>query len=120
MLDFLKNLFGGGAAAAASYANLSPNEFGAKIAENTAAVILDVRTPNEFSGGHLPKAINANVMGNDLTTKTAKLDKSKPLFVYCQSGGRSARACKMLSDMGFTDIYNMSGGISSWKGRTVR
>lgn len=119
MLDFLKNLFGGGGAAA-SYANLSPNEFGAKIAENTAAVILDVRTPNEFSGGHLPKAINANVMGSDLTTKTAKLDKSKPLFVYCQSGGRSARACKMLSDMGFTDIYNMSGGISSWKGRTVR
>lgn len=117
MLGFLKKLFGGGGPAA--YTNLSPSEFGQKIA-NSAAVLLDVRTPNEFNSGHLPKAINANVMGTELTTRAAKLDKSKPLFVYCQSGGRSARACSMLASMGFTEIYNMSGGIASWNGKVVR
>ena len=119
MLDFLKNIFGGGAASAA-YTNLSPHDFGQKIIENTEGVVLDVRTADEFKNGHLPKAINANVMSSELTTKAAKLNKEKPVFVYCRSGARSTTACKTLANLGFTDVYNMSGGISSWNGKVVR
>ncbi len=126
-MNFLKNLFGGGSASAA-YANLNPNDFGQKIAQHiynrdkgvTEGVVLDVRTADEFKSGHLPKAINANVMSNELITKAAKLNKAQPVFVYCRSGARSARACKTLANMGFTDVYNMSGGISSWTGKVVK
>ncbi len=116
MLDFLKKLFGGGGETSAAYTNLNANDFAQKMAQNTEGAVLDVRTPAEYSGGHLPKALNANVMSNDLMTKTANLDKSKPVFVYCQSGGRSARACKILTNQGFLDVYNMAGGISNWRG----
>ncbi len=119
MLNFLKNLFGGGSASAA-YANLNPDDFGQKMAQHTEGVVLDVRTADEFKTGHLPKAINANVMSNELITKAAKLNKAKPVFVYCRSGARSARACKTLVNMGFTDVYNMSGGIASWAGKIVK
>lgn len=118
MLDFLKNIFGGGASAA--YTNLNPNDFGLKIAQHTEGVVLDVRTADEFKSGHLPKAINANVMSSELTTKAAKLHKEKPVFVYCRSGARSATACKTLANLGFTEVYNMSGGIASWNGKVVR
>ncbi len=118
MLDFLKNLFGGGAPTA--YTNLNANDFGQKITQHTEGVVLDVRTADEFKSGHLLKAVNANVMSNELITKAAKLNKEKPVFVYCRSGARSATACKTLTDMGFTDVYNMSGGISSWNGKVVK
>ncbi len=118
MLDFLKSLFGGGTSAA--YTNLNANDFGQKITQHTEGVILDVRTVDEFRSGHLPKAINANVMNNEVVTKTAKFNKQKPIFVYCRSGARSATACKTLVNMGFTDVYNMSGGISSWNGQVVK
>ncbi len=118
MLDFLKNIFGGGTSAA--YKNLSSDEFGQKITQNTEGVILDVRTADEFKSGHLPKAINANVMNSELVTKAAKLNKEKPVFVYCRSGARSATACKTLANQGFTEVYNLSGGISSWNGQIVK
>ena len=94
MIDFLKNIFGGSASAA--YTNLNANDFGQKIAQHTEGVILDARTADEFKSGHLPKAINANVMSSELLTKAAKLNKEKPVFVYCRSGARSATACKIL------------------------
>ena len=119
MLNFLKNLFGGNSAPT-GYSNLNPNDFGQKITQHTEGVVLDVRTADEFKSGHLPKAINANVMSNELITKAGKLHKAKPVFVYCRSGARSARACKTLVNMGFTDVYNMSGGISSWNGKVVK
>ena len=119
MLNFLKKLFSGGNASA-TYFNLSPSEFEQKMAQNTERVVLDVRTVDEFKGGHLPKAINANVMNSELLSKAAQLDKNKPVFVYCRSGARSARACSILAGQGFTELYNMSGGISSWMGKVVK
>ncbi len=119
MLNFLKRLFGGGDSSAA-FTHLNPTEFGQRITQNTGGTILDVRTAAEFQSGHLPKAINANVMSSELVSKTADLDKSKPVFVYCKSGARSAMACKTLSKQGFTELYNMSGGISSWTGKVIK
>ena len=76
--------------------------------------LLDVRTPEEFSVEHIENATNVNWNSNDFVTKTSNLDKTKPVFVYCKVGGRSAQAANKLAEMGFKEIYNLEGGILKW------
>lgn len=89
--------------------------FAKKIKETPNAVVVDVRTPGEYSGGHIENAQNIDWRGNDFDAKTAKLDKTKPVFVYCQSGGRSASAVSKLKADGWKEVYELEGGIGSWK-----
>lgn len=79
------------------------------------AVVLDVRTPEEFSKGHLPNALNFDWNGNDFGQKVAALDKSKPVFVYCLSGARSASAAKKMRADGFKTVVELQGGIMKWR-----
>ena len=76
--------------------------------------LLDVRTPEEFSVEYIENATNVNWNSNDFVTKTSNLDKTKPVFVYCKVGGRSAQAANKLAEMGFKEIYNLEGGILKW------
>ena len=76
--------------------------------------LLDVRTPAEFSTGHIENAKNVNWNGSDFIAEANKYDKSKPIFVYCKVGGRSAQAADKLVQLGFTEIYNLDGGIMKW------
>ena len=76
--------------------------------------ILDVRTPAEFAAGHLPSAIDVDLQGADWAAKVAALDPSKPYFVYCHSGNRSAQAVAYLHQHGFTTLYELRGGITAW------
>lgn len=76
--------------------------------------LLDVRTPEEFSEGHLEKAKNCNIMGSDFDAQVANLDKTKPVMVYCKLGGRSAKAAERLKELGFTTITDLEGGITKW------
>ncbi|WP_320814213.1 rhodanese-like domain-containing protein [Flavobacterium sp.] len=76
--------------------------------------LVDVRTPEEFAEGHLPNAININVTGDSFDAETAKLDKEKPVMVYCKMGGRSAKAASNLKEQGFKNISDLDGGITSW------
>lgn len=80
-----------------------------------AATFIDVRTPAEIANGKLKGALEANVTSNDFRNQISKLDKSKPYVVYCRSGMRSARACKIMEQDGFTDITNVSGGYMGMK-----
>ena len=80
-----------------------------------AVQLIDVRTPEEFAAGHLPNAINININDATFETKMSSLDKSKPVLVYCKSGGRSGRACGIVKELGFTNITDLDGGITSWK-----
>lgn len=77
--------------------------------------LVDVRTTEEYSVSHLKNAQNICVTNDDFQEKVANLDKSKPVYVYCQKGGRSARAAKILKDMGFTKVYDLQGGIENWE-----
>ncbi|MFM2369045.1 MAG: hypothetical protein RL619_1345 [Bacteroidota bacterium] len=88
--------------------------FAEKIAATPNPQILDVRTPEEFVSGHIDNAKNVDWLSNDFVTNTAKFDKSKPVFVYCKSGGRSQKAAEKLSELGFTTIYQLDGGILKW------
>jgi thioredoxin len=93
---------------------VTPAVYAEKIKTTPNAQVLDVRTPEEFSGEHLPNAVNVNWNGDDFETKAAEFDKSKPVFVYCKIGGRSKQAANKLSEMGFTKVYDLDGGILKW------
>lgn len=95
--------------------NLSATEFSKKIADNPTAVVLDVRTPEEFSGGHLPNAKNIDWSGKDFDKIVAPLDKTKPVLVYCHSGRRSAAAASQMRSQGFTTVFELIGGIEAWQ-----
>ncbi|MFV5692347.1 thioredoxin domain-containing protein [Flavobacterium sp. LT1R49] len=88
--------------------------FAERIKETPNPQILDVRTPEEFASDHIDNAKNVNWLSNDFVTNAAKFDKSKPIFVYCKSGGRSQKAAEKLSELGFTTIYQLDGGILKW------
>ena len=78
--------------------------------------LLDVRTKKEFDGGHIKGAAHHHIYDKDFKEQLRYLDKEKPVYVYCKSGGRSEEAALELKEMGFKKIYDLKGGISSWKG----
>lgn len=77
-------------------------------------IIIDIRTPEEFVSGHIEGAININLFDKTFVTELSKLDKSKPIFMYCRSGSRTSSAVKKASNLGFEKIYDLQGGIISW------
>jgi rhodanese-related sulfurtransferase len=86
----------------------------AQMATNKQNVILDVRTVREFQAGHIPGAINLDVMSPMFEKKAAALDKSKTYLVHCASGVRSARACDKLGKLDFLKLYNLPAGFRGW------
>lgn len=98
----------------ASY-NLNVNDFYEKLKSTKDAQLVDVRTPGEYAGGHLANALNYDWNGGNFETQSKKLDKQKPVFVYCLSGGRSASAASNLRSAGFKAVYEMNGGMMKWR-----
>ena len=90
------------------------DDFEKKYKETPNAQLVDVRTTGEYGGGHLPKAQNIDYKSADFTEKIQTLDKSKPVFLYCLSGGRSGEAMTILKQNGFNEVYNMGGGYLKW------
>lgn len=93
---------------------IDPVAFKKEIAATPNAQILDVRTPEEYASEHLQNAKNVNWLSADFVANTSKYDKSKPVFVYCKSGGRSHKAAEKLGELGFTNIIELEGGILKW------
>ncbi|MEL6135153.1 MAG: rhodanese-like domain-containing protein [Bacteroidota bacterium] len=77
--------------------------------------LIDVRTPQEFAAGKIPGAVNINVNDPQFQQRLGELDPSRPVLVYCLSGGRSTRAARLMTNYGFTEVFNLQGGISGWK-----
>jgi rhodanese-related sulfurtransferase len=95
----------------AGYKNVS-TEDAKKLIENNEVVVLDVRTPEEFQGGHIPNATLIPLQ--ELENRLNEIDKKKGYLVVCRSGNRSAQASEILSNNGFSTIYNMTGGMNNW------
>ena len=84
--------------------------------KNKDVVLIDVRTPKETAAGKInPKALEINVMSSDFKQKVGNLDKDATYVVYCRSGQRSRRACSIMEQAGFKEVYNLDGGIMGWK-----
>ncbi len=94
---------------------LNPREFANKIKAVPDALVLDVRTPAEYQKDHLGNSVNINWRDSTFTARVSRLDKSKPLLVYCLSGIRSKEAAEKLRAMGFSEVYEMEGGLVRWK-----
>jgi len=94
---------------------LDPQNFELKMKESNQPILIDVRTPGEYSQGHLANAVLIDVNSSDFKSRVSKLDKSKPVFVYCKAGSRSSSAAGVLTDLGFKEIYDLNGGITSWQ-----
>ena len=94
--------------------NLGAQDFQAKTQE-AGVVTLDVRTPDEFAGGHLVNALNIDVEGATFDAELSKLDKDATYAVYCRSGRRSSVAIDRMKDAGFTNVVNMNAGILEWQ-----
>ena len=100
------------------YTQISMQEAVSMMQEESGYIILDVRTPEEFSERHIPDAINIpnEVIGNE---EIAELpDKEQIILVYCRSGNRSKQASEKLAALGYTNVYEF-GGIIDWTGETV-
>ena len=111
-------------ACAQNFDNLSPeasSQFIKANENNAEFVLLDVRTPDEFSQGHLKNSINLDLYNPNFATELGKLDKNKTYLVYCRSGRRSASAATQMKSLGFTNVSNMLGGITQWmqEGRPI-
>ncbi|MBE6203631.1 MAG: rhodanese-like domain-containing protein [Rikenellaceae bacterium] len=87
----------------------------AEVIESEQVQIIDVRTPEEFSNGHIPGAVNIDIDGEGFEAKVAQLDKSRPVAVYCRGGRRSKEAAEHMVSCGL-EVTELSDGILSWRG----
>jgi rhodanese-related sulfurtransferase len=100
------------------FTDISPSQAEEIIRTNSSSpsfTILDVRTPEEFKSEHLAGAISLNVNSPDFPNKIEQLPKSNTYIVYCRAGVRSARAMNLMKERGFTQVYNLLGGLTKWK-----
>ena len=102
-----------GCSSSSSAIDLSISEFSNKVTE-AGIITLDVRTPGEFNEGHIDGALLIDFQSGNFENEIASLDKSKTYAVYCRSGNRSGEAVKVMSDAGFTNLYNLNGGVIDW------
>lgn len=101
---------------ASGYRQISMADLAGALAKEQNAILLDVRTPEEYNGGYIPGAINLPSQSITAETAAAMLpDKNQPIYVYCRSGNRSRAASEALVRLGYTNITE-SGGIMDWTG----
>jgi thioredoxin len=94
---------------------LDAKTFSEELSKTPDALVLDVRTAEEFAGGHLDKAVNVDWNSGGFDAWSKKIDKEANIFVYCLSGGRSGSAGAALRQAGFKHVSEMEGGIMKWK-----
>ena len=99
--------------------DVSNDEFAALIASKPGALLLDVRTPEEWEEGHLEGAAHADYWGDEAAFEAAMnaIPRDRPVLVYCAGGGRSGLTAKELIEAGHQEVYNLEDGISGWEGQ---
>ena len=113
-MNFFSSLFGGSALNSDKFEVLDKNAFKAAIRQKKVQLV-DVRTPREYKGGHIGKAINIDLFqGGSFKQAFEKFDKNKPVYLYCRSGSRSKKAAQKILDMGFEKVYDLQGGYMRW------
>lgn len=102
-----------GCSTSSGASDLSVSEFASKSTEQ-GVVTLDVRTPGEFAQGYIEGARLIDFQSGNFQNEIETLDKNATYAVYCRSGSRSGQAVKMMLDAGFTNVFNLDGGVIDW------
>jgi rhodanese-related sulfurtransferase len=102
------------------YQELNCNQFKQKLNADPEAVIIDVRSQEEWDAGYIEGAIRIEYNNGDFSKAIYHLDPSKSYFIYCRSGLRSRKACVELDDAGFQKVYNLMSGYLAWGNATAK
>jgi len=94
---------------------INPSKANELLNDNSAIQLVDVRTEEEYSKGHINNSTLVNYRSADFESKIQKLDKEKPVIVYCARGGRSSKAAAWMKKLGFEKIYDVNGGYKYWQ-----
>lgn len=97
------------------YKSVDNKTFAEKMKESNV-VILDVRTPEEYQSGHIPKATLINFYDQNFSLQLDSLDKSKTYLVYCAKGSRSSQASELMAKKGFHNVLSLKNGYNAWDG----
>ena len=89
-----------------------------RLWQNKEAVLIDVRTPAEYREGHIPGVVNIPL--DELEKRLGEIPRDKKVVLICRTGNRSAQGTKLLRGKGFDNVYNSTGGMSSWKGPVTK
>ncbi|MBT8203378.1 MAG: rhodanese-like domain-containing protein [Acidimicrobiia bacterium] len=93
---------------------VTAQEAAATLQDNTPEIVLDVRTPEEFAEGHIAGAVNVDYYAADFSSQLEALDPDASYVLYCRSGNRSAETAKLMTDLEFTSVDEIDGGILAW------
>ena len=85
-----------------------------KMWQNKEAIIIDIRTPQEYKEGHIPGV--ANIPLDQLVERNHEIPTDKKVLLICRSGNRSSQGTSLLRSKGFGNVYNITKGMSSWQG----
>ena len=100
--------------------NLPQEDWRQQLAQDENAVVLDVRTPEEWAQGIVPGAVLLDIYeGPAFVDAIKQFDTTKNYYVYCKAGGRSQQACMIMNQLGFETTYNLVGGMMEWEGDVV-
>ncbi len=111
----LINIFIIQACGQAQYTTVAANKFEQGLQNNKSIQLVDVRTDEEYNASHLENALHLDINGSEFEKLASYIDKNKPVYVYCLSGGRSKKASQWFVNQGFTSVFNLYGGISAWE-----
>ena len=93
---------------------ITPVELNEVLQSNEGMQLVDVRTKEEYQTSHLKNATNFDFYSESFADSLKTLDASKPIYIYCRSGGRSGNSVEQLKKLGFKEIYDLEGGILNW------
>lgn len=99
------------------YRTVSPEDFSSLMQQSESNMLIDIRTPEEVTDGMIPGAEHIDFYGEDFETTIARIDKHKPVFIYCAKGGRSRQAVDMMKTMNFREIIELKGGYDAWSAK---
>jgi len=94
--------------------NLSASDFNNKITNDKSAIVIDVRTPQEYDDGHISNSLLIDIYSPTFADQISKLDKAKNYYIYCRRGHRSFNAGVFMIEQGFNKVHHLKEGIISW------
>ncbi|MDA9128197.1 rhodanese-like domain-containing protein [Flavobacteriaceae bacterium] len=114
IMSFFSSFYTTSAQSSDAISVLNKNQF-AEAIQGKKVVLVDVRTPEEYSEGFIEGAINIDYFNQQSFIKQiSALDKKEPVYLYCRSGNRSMKAARQLVSLGFENVYDLAGGYMAW------